>query len=686
MKKLCGFLLLLCLFHSSQSQVSITSAGTAYLQDFNGLASSGTSNTWTDNATVAGWYANRTVYLADAGGSTTGGLFSYGSAASTERALGTLTSGGAPTVQFGVRLVNNTGAAVASFNLAFVGEQWRQTANAQSLVFEYQVGAASLTTGTWTANTAFDFTAPNTGTAGALDGNAAANRTLKSNTLTVAVNNGQEIWLRWTKTGTTSPGLAIDSFAITANAGAVNTIATGAVTAPPFCVDAGTAAPGTVAYTANGTYNTTFSAYLSDASGSFASPGLIGSASVNGANPSGNIAISIPAGTASGTGYRIRVDAVSPAVTGSVSAAFEIINGAKNVTGAGAAGGNAQATVSWTLPSGCFDEVMVVAKASASVGGTPSGDGSAYTASAAFGSGTAFDGGHVVYKGTGGLAAVTGLANGTLYYFKIFTRKGTAWSGGVEVSTTPAAVVPVNPGDIVINQLSPQYNGVSDEYIELVNKTNNTIDLSGLTIRYQSAAGNPAGGNLLATLSGTLLPKRYWLLSPNATITVGQTNGLARDGASTAGMATAAGQIALLRSDGTVIDGVGYGTLTGGTYFETAAAPAPPANGGIRRFPNGADNNNNSGDFVTVANANIFLRNSAAEAPLPVRFANLKAEQRGTSVYVSWSCLSEAGIRDYTVERSTDALGFVAVANVKAMANGGEAVSTRQWTPLPPKA
>ncbi len=210
-----------------------------------------------------------------------------------------------------------------------------------------------------------------------------------------------------------------------------NYITTGTVSSPPFCVDANSTASGTVAYTYSGTFTGTFTAQLSDASGSFASPVDIGS----GDSP---INITIPANTPSGTGYKIRVINDNPQTTGSESAAFEIINGAKDVTNHSASPGNAQATLSWTNPSGCYDEIMIVGKAGSEVTATPAGDGSAYTANLAFGSGTAFDGGYVVYKGTTSPQTVTNLINGTAYYFTFFTRKGTNWSSGVTADVTPA--------------------------------------------------------------------------------------------------------------------------------------------------------------------------------------------------------------------------------------------------------
>src|SRR5262249_19180652 len=58
-----------------------------------------------------------------------------------------------------------------------------------------------------------------TATAGAVDGNAAANRIAISATLPVTVNASQEIWLRWQDPDDVGSdhGLAIDDFSVTAN-------------------------------------------------------------------------------------------------------------------------------------------------------------------------------------------------------------------------------------------------------------------------------------------------------------------------------------------------------------------------------------------------------------------------------------------------------------------------------------
>jgi hypothetical protein len=91
------------------------------------------------------------------------------------------------------------------------------------------------------------------------------------------------------------------------------TISTGTITGSPFCAGSSISVP----FTSYGVYGAgnLYRAQLSDASGSFASPTNIGSIAST-AN-SGSISAAIPAGTAYGTSYRIRVTSNTPAVTGS---------------------------------------------------------------------------------------------------------------------------------------------------------------------------------------------------------------------------------------------------------------------------------------------------------------------------------------------------------------------------------
>jgi predicted extracellular nuclease len=210
--------------------ISITILPTTITQDFNTLPSAG-SVTWTNNSTLTGWYHARTgsgtTIVANDGASTTGNLYSYGTGTNPERSLGSVGSGTAGNMFWGILLTNNTGATINTLDVSYTGEQWRNSAAAaQTVAFSYLIGTGL--TGSLAEFqsagvpvTSLDFTSPITGgTAGALDGNAAANRVVRTFTITgLSVTNGQDIMLRWSDIDHTGVdhGLAIDDFSVTAS-------------------------------------------------------------------------------------------------------------------------------------------------------------------------------------------------------------------------------------------------------------------------------------------------------------------------------------------------------------------------------------------------------------------------------------------------------------------------------------
>ena len=135
---------------------------------------------------------------------------------------------------------------------------------------------------------------------------------------------------------------------------------------------------------------------------------------------------------------------VSGNKTGSASAGgLKTITAASpnNVTTPAASVANMSSNLSWVNPAGCYDEIMIIAsQGAANTGGAPAGNGGGYTAALAYGSGTAYGNGFVVYKGSTSGQTVTGLTNGIPYFYKFFTRFGTTWSAGIEVNATPAVV------------------------------------------------------------------------------------------------------------------------------------------------------------------------------------------------------------------------------------------------------
>lgn len=131
--------------------------------------------------------------------------------------------------------------------------------------------------------------------------------------------------------GGQDPGFGIDDIQVSAAGAQPNAVTTTTVSPVQVCVG-GTVQ---VVYTATGTWGpgNVFTAELSDATGSFASPVAIGSIASTTPVP---ITATIPLGTAAGTGYRIRVVASAPATTGTANAQDITISTGNNA----GAGGN----------------------------------------------------------------------------------------------------------------------------------------------------------------------------------------------------------------------------------------------------------------------------------------------------------------------------------------------------------
>jgi hypothetical protein len=218
--------------------VSLTALGVAYTQDFAALALSGMSTVTPDGWDFAesGTNAN-TTYTAGTGSASAGDTYSFGATTSTERSFGGLQSGSlVPTI--GVSLTNATGGVITSLAVGYTGEQWRlgTAGRPDRLDVQLSTNATSLTTGTWVDADALDFAAPvSAGTAGALDGNATANRTPIAATITgLSVLPGATVWLRWVDLNATGAddGLAVDDVSITPSGVPVDPAPTVVATTP----------------------------------------------------------------------------------------------------------------------------------------------------------------------------------------------------------------------------------------------------------------------------------------------------------------------------------------------------------------------------------------------------------------------------------------------------------------------
>lgn len=142
--------------------------------------------------------------------------------------MGSVGSGNAAAGSFacGVLLRNTSGITITDIKVTYTGEQWRrENVSAQVMSFYYKVSSSPITAlqpndnGTWTSVSALNFTSPqNNATAGALDGNAGANRTTFTQvpipSLSLAAND--YIMLKWDDPDHSGAdhGLAIDDVTI----------------------------------------------------------------------------------------------------------------------------------------------------------------------------------------------------------------------------------------------------------------------------------------------------------------------------------------------------------------------------------------------------------------------------------------------------------------------------------------
>lgn len=229
MKKLVlSFLSICASVMAVQAQISITTVGTPYTQNFDQMPS-GPSSTY-HIMPITGWgiwekgaNGNDSIRI-NAGGSNAGDTYNFGTDASTDRALGSIASSN-NLPSFGCQFQNATGAAIGTINMAFVTEMWRNgdtlVGNLDTTLFEYSLNAVGLgdTSATWTSVSALNLLTPNTtlSTTGALDGNLVGNKANISGSFNLNLANGATIWIRWRDINKIQgdDGLAIDDLSVT---------------------------------------------------------------------------------------------------------------------------------------------------------------------------------------------------------------------------------------------------------------------------------------------------------------------------------------------------------------------------------------------------------------------------------------------------------------------------------------
>ncbi|AHF91986.1 hypothetical protein OPIT5_18915 [Opitutaceae bacterium TAV5] len=229
----------LAILTAAHAQVTLTGDG-SYSQSFttgqNGVSANTMINdagtyAWTDNSSIAGWYAvvngsTPAQYRATNMAVTPTDVIYIPRASGTSGALGTnRTTGNTGLTTFGVQIVNNTGKTITELAVSYFGQQWQHnTGGADALTFQYSLDATSLTTGIWTTVDALTFnslydsgTGANYASLASTGGSVAPGTTLSSSITGLALASGATIWFRWVDENNegVDQALSIDDVSIT---------------------------------------------------------------------------------------------------------------------------------------------------------------------------------------------------------------------------------------------------------------------------------------------------------------------------------------------------------------------------------------------------------------------------------------------------------------------------------------
>lgn len=208
-----GVVGLVCLSFVDVLQAQTVVSGT-YLQNFDSLASSGNTNAWTQDSSVPEWWAYRfpsapntwmdvTNYIANAGGTATGTLYSFGAISSSDRALGSIGSGNDASgdYRYGTGFTNGFASSITSVLISFRAETWRvgSAGNNNNVDFQYSVNASGVNdnAASWVDFDGLDFGQAANTINGPLDGNANF-LSISSSITNLSISHGETVWIRWT--------------------------------------------------------------------------------------------------------------------------------------------------------------------------------------------------------------------------------------------------------------------------------------------------------------------------------------------------------------------------------------------------------------------------------------------------------------------------------------------------------
>jgi DNA/RNA endonuclease G (NUC1) len=597
------------------------STSTPYAQPFDGMGIPASTTTASSlpadfradaltSVRTVGNFATAGTTTARAGGpslssSAANGIYNFGAGSSglggSDRAVGFLASGSATTSgNLYLQLTNTTGSGLSGLNISYNVEKYRGGSNAAGFRIQlfYSTDGVSWTSAGSGFLTAFAADASNAGYA-----TAPGTTVPVSNQLTAAIPNGSNFYLAWNysvstgSTVTNAQALAIDDIVVEGigATGPTNPTATGS--ASPASVTAGGSALLSVNVTPGANPTSTGVSVTADLSS------IGGSSSQAFADNGGNV-FSFPATVSAGTAGGAKsipftvTDAEGRSVSGTI---------ALTVTAASTAPSGLGSATPSHVPAGGTTQLavnVVPGTNPPSTGLTVTGDLSSIGGSSA-----------QPFQGTGTTFAFSAAVDASVSQgaktLPILVSDAEGRSAALSIPVTVTA--PLANSTIVISQIYPGGGNGSatytNDYVQLYNRGNATVDLSGWSLQYAPATGT-SDWTGRQPLGGTIGPGQYYLIA----LASGGAVGSALPPANVAGlinMGQSAGKVALVDtfdvlsgqcpSSPHVMDLVGYGT-TANCWEGTGAAPAPtPVNvtALVRQDGGFTDTNDNKSDFVT---------------------------------------------------------------------------------------
>ena len=201
---------------------------------------------------------------------------------------------------------------------------------------------------------------------------------------------------------------------------------------------------------------------------------------------------------------------------------------------------------------------------------------------------------------------------------------------GALFAASPAQAVSAN---VVISEVYGGGNNGTiwkNDFVELYNRSDAAVDVTGWVVQYYSAAGTvPAGGT--ATLTGSVAPKHTYLVQMAAGANLLATPLPTPDAIGTAGMSGTSGRVDLRLADTTtVVDRVGYGTAA---TFEGSPAPGLSNTTSATRNAPCVDTDDNTTDFRATEPTpeNSVVDKPGCAVPPPVDDPETIAQIQGTS-------------------------------------------------------